>query len=335
MIAHRHWSFIPFILTLLCGFSVMPLVAQEGCDPRMAVSSEERSAYEKVFDSMDYSVAALDAALAGDFDTAYFMYECGIAAFPEYEHIYILHRSAVRAFIEGDFEGALADVDRAEPGYSDSSAWYFPAIRRIFILLEMQDYTTVIDYIATLRQSRSLTFPDFDIALRLAYRERGILNVEAGDYAEGRSDLETAYRQVEPEALLPEDAPAMLALGRAAEALSDYAAAGSAYTTYVRLADESADPEIVARVAAFEEGGIAALMPAAPRTITETRFIRPSGRFIPAFFSADSRVVGVSDGVDISLYDTETGAELMRRCWRWHFMARIYWYWMKTAAYIA
>lgn len=174
----------------------------------------------------------------------------------------------------------------------------------------MQHYTTLIDTITTQRQLRTLSHPDFDIALRLAYSERGILSVESGDYIAGRADLEAAYGQVELEALLPDDAPAMLALGRAAEALGDYAAAGSAYTTYVRLAGDSADPEIVARVAAFEEGGLTALMSNPPAMIAEFRLGTQNSPFVPFFFSADSRVVGFSEGYYVRLYDTRTGEAL-------------------------
>lgn len=71
------------VVTLLC-LPVMSAAGQENCDPALPVDSEAMSAIDRVFSSMEYSTAALDAAVAGDLEGAYRIYDCGIAAFPNY-----------------------------------------------------------------------------------------------------------------------------------------------------------------------------------------------------------------------------------------------------------
>lgn len=222
------------LLLIVALFALLPisLAAQDDC----ALGYSEA----------DYRLYALDAAVAGDLPTAEILYACWIDAQPESPAPW-LERAALRAGLASDADGALSDLDRA--GELGGSATLIE-VRRAGVLLAQGNYEAAIPLVDALLESGEarLLGDDYERLRRAVYGARIIAQVEAGNYEAAIADGEAAYR-VREDDMIAADAPVVLALGRAFQALGDERAL-AVFAVYVRLAGAQADPAIAALVAA-------------------------------------------------------------------------------------
>ncbi|MBK8027104.1 MAG: PQQ-binding-like beta-propeller repeat protein [Chloroflexi bacterium] len=286
-------------LTLLLAIAVLPLgiSAQEICDP--------------TFTPADYQFYALDAAMADDLATAEALYACWEDTFPADGQVF-LDRSAVRAQIQGDFDGALEDIDRAEEFVGGSVI--IPA-RRLTITLAQGDFETAIGQVEELMQDNRYRIlgESFAGLRRAAYQGLGIALVEEGRYEAALEALEIAVERLSEEDLTPADGPLILAISEAFRNTGQLEQATRGYTAYVEFMGDAADPAIVALVEALEADGMAAFFAGSTVMRAELATEVPvGGGFSPFPFSPDGSVVALFFFRQrrVQLYDTASGAPL-------------------------
>ncbi|MBL8134240.1 MAG: hypothetical protein JNL42_20430 [Anaerolineae bacterium] len=286
------------VLFLFVALAALPLgaAAQKVCDP--------------AYTATDYRFYALDAAAAGDVETAESLYACWEEAFPDDDKLY-LDRSAVRAEIAGDFAGALADLERAEA----LTGSVLVSARRLAVMLAQGDYDAAVRLVEELQQDNRwrILGDGFAALRRAAYQGRAMALVEAGSHEAALADFEVAFEGLDEEDLTPADGPMVLAISEAFLATGQLEQAARGYTAYVQFMGSDADPEIVALVTALEENGVAAFFAddTAMRAELATG-VATVAALTPFRFSGDGSVMSLYRFRErtLQLYDTADGAPL-------------------------